>query len=96
MYLSEEATQASEASYPGEVVEVCQAGIDTEAFSAHSTRSASTSKARMVGVSLEDIVRAANWSSTSTFSRFYHRPVVLSQFGRGILTSRLQTHLGEL
>jgi len=47
-----------------------RAGIDTEAFSAHSTRGAATSKARMVGVSLGDIIKVANWSSTSTFSRF--------------------------
>ena len=47
-----------------------QAGVDTEVFSAHSTRGATTSKARLVGVSLGDIVKAANWSSTSTFSRF--------------------------
>ena len=47
-----------------------QAGIDTEVFSAHSTRGATTSKARLLGVSLRDIVKAANWNSTSTFSRF--------------------------
>ena len=47
-----------------------QAGINTEMFSAHSTRGAATSKAKMVGVSLSDIVKAANWSSTSTFTRF--------------------------
>ena len=47
-----------------------RAGIDTEAFSAYSTRGAATSKAKMVGVFLGDIITAANYSSTSTFSRF--------------------------
>ena len=58
------------------------AGIDTNVFSAHST-----SKAQMVGVSTTDILKAANWSSTSTFCRFYHRPVNSEQFGLGVLRS---------
>ena len=47
-----------------------QAGINTDVFSAHSTRGASTSKAKRAGVSLGDIIKAANWSSVSTFSRW--------------------------
>ena len=36
------------------------AGIDTENFKSHSTRAAATSKARTMGVSLRDILKAAN------------------------------------
>ena len=67
-----------------------EAGIDTKVFSAHSTRGASTSKARTVGVSTADILRAANWSSDSTFSRFYCRPILQGQFGLGVLRSQHQ------
>ena len=61
-------------------------GIDTSAFSAHSTRGAATSKARAVGVSTQDILKAANWCSESTFCRFYHRPTTSTGFGRGVLS----------
>lgn len=54
-------------------------------FSAHSTRSAAVSKAKAVGVSTADILKAADWGSASTFSRFYHRPVSSSQFGYRVL-----------
>ena len=56
-------------------------GIDTGIFSAHSTRGAATSKARAAGVSVPDILRAADWSSVSTLKRFYHQPVHSSEFG---------------
>ncbi|KAI8480797.1 hypothetical protein Bbelb_414820 [Branchiostoma belcheri] len=42
----------------------------------HSTRSASTSAAQLQGVSTKDIMRTANWSSCSTWERFYKKPVV--------------------
>ena len=62
-------------------------GIDTGIFSAHSTRGAATSKARAAGVSVPDILRGADWSSVSTFKRFYHRPVHSPEFGRVVLGS---------
>ncbi len=49
------------------------AGIDTSIFKGHSTRSASTSKARSRGVPLEEVAKMADWSGTSTFKRFYYR-----------------------
>ena len=66
---------------------VMKAGINTDAFSAHSARGAATSKAKAVGVATADI-KAASWSSTSTFCRFYHRPIKNSQFGLGVLRRR--------
>ena len=46
------------------------AGIDTSTFTAHSTRSASTSVAANAGLPLQDIPQAAGWSSESTFYKF--------------------------
>ena len=51
------------------------AGIDTTKFTGHSTRSASTSKAQVSGVSLEDILSRAHWSSSSTFTKHYNKKV---------------------
>lgn len=51
------------------------AGIDITQFKAHSTRAASTSAARKLGVSTADILRSANWSRESTFERFYWREI---------------------
>ena len=72
------------------------AGIDTKIFLAHSTRGAATSKAKLVGVSSADILKAACWSSTSTFCRFYHRPIDSGQFGRGVLRKQQSSNSGEL
>jgi len=65
-------------------------GIDTSIFTAHSTRGAATSKAKDTGVSIPDILKTADWSSTSTFTRFYHRPVqpTGSRFGQVVLSGR--------
>ena len=73
-----------------------QAGIDTSIFTAHSTRGAATSKAKTLGVSLADILKAASWSSSSTFTRFYHRPIHGQHFGRSVLRGSTQCASGEL
>ena len=51
------------------------AGVDITTFKAHSTRSASTSKASSLGLSTNEIIERANWSNTTTFSRFYHKDI---------------------
>ena len=60
-------------------------GIDTSIFTAHSTRGAATSKAKVQGASIRDILKAANWSSQSTFCRFYDRPISSGSFGSRVL-----------
>lgn len=51
-------------------------GVDTNVYSAHSTRHASTSAAKRKGVSIEIIKQTAGWSGNSlTFARFYNRPI---------------------
>ena len=51
-------------------------GIDTNVFSAYSTRSASVSAANSKGVPLDKILSAGGWSHASTFSKYYNKPIV--------------------
>ena len=53
-----------------------KSGIDTSNFKAHSTRSASTSKAGLQGASIEDILKRESWSNKSTWQRFYNKNIV--------------------
>ena len=48
-------------------------GIDTSIYKAHSTRSASTSRAVNAGVPIEQILKVGDWSNTHTFNKFYLR-----------------------
>ena len=52
------------------------AGIDITTFKAHSTRSASTSKAARIGLPTKEIMEQARWSKESTFTRFYNKPLI--------------------
>ena len=52
-----------------------EAGIDTDTFKAHSTRSAAASLAKKSGMSTADIMQLAGWSRASTFERFYNKPL---------------------
>ena len=52
-----------------------ESGIDITVFSAHSTRSSSTSKAEARGVSLQQIAKAAGWSNGRTFATHYKKPI---------------------
>ncbi|CAK1595514.1 unnamed protein product [Parnassius mnemosyne] len=55
---------------------LCESGIDTKEFKAHSTRHASTSNAKYLGVSLDIIRKTAGWSKSSeNFAKFYNRPI---------------------
>lgn len=54
-----------------------ESGIDTNIFSAHSTRHASTSSAQRHGVNLDLIRKTAGWSvSSSVFARFYQKSLI--------------------
>ena len=52
-----------------------EAGIDTKIFKGHSTRSASTSKAELTGLSVTDILERGSWTNASTWQRFCNRQV---------------------
>ena len=64
------------------------AGVDTGRFTADLTRSASTYQARMQGVPVTDILKVANWTSRSTFEKFYHSPSDSSAFTRVVQSSK--------
>ena len=50
-------------------------GIDIKVFGAHSTRSASTSAAKMGNILNSTIMNAAGWPNTRTFSKFYDKSI---------------------
>ena len=53
-------------------------GVDTDTFTDHSCRSASTSKAMSSGVALDVILKAGQRSADSTFYQFYRKDIVKS------------------
>ena len=57
-------------------------GIDVSIYKGHSTRSAADSAAKLKGVSTSDILKAADWSRETTFTRFCNHP--LDNVGVGI------------
>ena len=66
------------------------AGIDAHQYTGHSTRAAATSMAADSGVPLEDIIAAADWSSATTFERFYHKTISKDKFVKSILAPDVQ------
>jgi len=66
-----------------------ECGVQTEYYSAHSIRHASTSAAAKKGVHIDLIKRAAGWSGESrVFAKFYNRPVLdPDHFSRSVLLS---------
>lgn len=62
------------------------AGINTNVFLPHSTRSASTSAVKSKGTSLEVILNSAGWSNCKVFAKHYDK-VILSKpnFGAVLL-----------
>jgi hypothetical protein len=69
-------------------VTMAMSGIDTSTFTAHSTRSASTSKALNKGLSIKQITDKANWSNQTTFLKFYKRNVIFrrDEFQEAVLS----------
>ena len=63
------------------------AGIDISIFSAHSVHGASSTTAANMGITTNDILKAADWSSESVFQKFYYSTENPS-FGRAVLSAR--------
>ena len=61
-----------------------EAAVNVSAFSAHSTRSAASSKASDKGLNLAEISKAAGWSNAKTFAMFYTK-TISENFGQVIL-----------
>ena len=53
-----------------------QAGINTDLFKAHSTRSASSSKASVGRTPLVEILKRRSWSHHCTWQRFYNKHII--------------------
>ena len=70
-------------------IKVClhKAGVDTSEFQAHSTGAAAVTKAAMSGLSVEDIMKAADWSGEGVFQKFYYRPQHSVEFGSSVLAA---------
>ena len=65
------------------------AGIDTSIFTSHSTLAASTSRAKSLGLSLQQICNAAGWTNSGTFGRYYDKPIEETNFSEIILNNFL-------
>ena len=59
-----------------------KAGIDTNIFKAHSTWGAVAA-----GITIADILKAADWSSESVFTKFYYKPLRSGAFGEAVLSN---------
>ena len=53
-----------------------KSGIDTNIYKAHSYRSATSSKAFLTGLSIDDILKHGNWSKASVWQKFYNKPTL--------------------
>ena len=51
-------------------------GINTDVFKPDSTRSASSSHARLSGLSLSDILKRGSWSNKTTWEKFYNKAIL--------------------
>ena len=52
-----------------------EAGIDIKTFKAHSTRSASTSKASLLGLSEKEILKRGIWSGRTSWQKHYRKEI---------------------
>ena len=52
-------------------------GVDVSVLKGHSTRSASTSKAAISGLSVPHILERGCWSNSSTWQKFYNKQIEL-------------------
>ena len=60
------------------------AGIDTDCYGGHSTRGASTSAAKRLGVPINLILKQASWRSVTSFANHYDKELEpdVAQVGR--------------
>ena len=56
--------------------ELTDTGVDTFVFKAHCCRSASSSKAKVIGVSLNEMRKRGCWKSKHTFQTYYSRNTI--------------------
>ena len=65
---------------------LADSGVNTDIFSAHSTRAASTSKAHSSQfIPIDTILAAAGWVKAETFAKFYNKRLSQQCFAYSIL-----------
>ena len=64
------------------------AGVDVTQFKPHSTRAASTSKAKAAAAPIQEILKTAGWSSSRCFDRCYNKPVQTNSFSEAVLSAK--------
>ena len=64
-----------------------KAGVDTTKFKARFTRAAAATKAAMSGLTVDGIMKAADWSSEGVFQKFYYRLQHSVKFGSSVLVA---------
>lgn len=64
---------------------LAEEGVPTDVFKAHSVRAASSSAAKNKGVSMADIMQAVGWNRSSTFEKFYYKPIEQTAFTKAVL-----------
>ena len=64
-----------------------KSGINTDIFKAHSVRSAAVSSAANAGVTISEIISAADWSNETVFQKFYYKPEAKNNFGCTVLST---------
>ena len=52
-----------------------ESGVNVNIFGSHSTRSVSTSKSKISGLSFKEIAKSAGWSNEKTFAKFYDKRI---------------------
>lgn len=55
------------------------AGINTELFKGHSSRSAASTGAGLAGASTSDILNMGSWSNECTWQKFYNKPILTAE-----------------
>jgi len=67
-----------------------KSGIDISIFKAHSVWGAAVTAASVTGITTNDILKAADWSSESVFTKFYYKPMRDTAFGESVLSTSIQ------
>lgn len=67
---------------------MAKAGIDTSIYTAHSFRSASSTKAVQQGHTIQSVKQHANWSlKSNTFEKYYYKPIAQQNANTAITSS---------
>jgi len=64
---------------------MAKAGLNTDVYKPHSTRSAAVSRADERGVPIDLILKKAGWKSSTTFGKYYKKKVEKDTFQNAIL-----------